>query len=170
MIGRWYTQLAAYDLDITYVSGKTQVTADPLSRILLVNFRQETAAAKDTPSTVAKVLARVASLHTDPALKSSVQTERAWISALPGNIKCPDHVAWDVIRKFLSRQFTVAHLARNIPRAVWASHQRKDPSLGPIYSFLSSTASTPLKSVTPKVRVNAQSYRLIDGILHYRSI
>lgn len=39
MIGRWYAQLAAYDLDITYVSGKSQVTADPLNRLLKADLR-----------------------------------------------------------------------------------------------------------------------------------
>ena len=34
MIGRWYTQLNAFDLDVVYVSGKSQVVADPLSRLL----------------------------------------------------------------------------------------------------------------------------------------
>ena len=33
MIGRWYTSLVAFDLDITYVSGKSQLVADPLSRL-----------------------------------------------------------------------------------------------------------------------------------------
>ena len=33
MIGRWYSQLVAFDLDITYVSGKSQLVADPLSRL-----------------------------------------------------------------------------------------------------------------------------------------
>ena len=33
MIGRWYAHLCAYDLYIIYVQGKTQVTADPLSRL-----------------------------------------------------------------------------------------------------------------------------------------
>lgn len=34
LIGRWYAHLCTYDLDITYVQGKTQVVADPLSRLL----------------------------------------------------------------------------------------------------------------------------------------
>ena len=33
MIGRWYTALTAFDLDISYVSGKSQMVADPLSRL-----------------------------------------------------------------------------------------------------------------------------------------
>ena len=33
MIGRWYASLAAFDLDITYVSGKSQLVADPLGRL-----------------------------------------------------------------------------------------------------------------------------------------
>ena len=33
MIGRWYTFLSAFDLDISYVSGKSQLVADPLSRL-----------------------------------------------------------------------------------------------------------------------------------------
>ena len=33
MIGRWYSALAAFDLDISYVSGSSQLVADPLSRL-----------------------------------------------------------------------------------------------------------------------------------------
>lgn len=33
MIGRWYTALWTFDLDISYVSGKSQLVADPLSRL-----------------------------------------------------------------------------------------------------------------------------------------
>ena len=33
MIGRWYASLSAFDLDITYVSGQSQLVADPLSRL-----------------------------------------------------------------------------------------------------------------------------------------
>ena len=33
MIGRWYSALVSFDLDITYVAGKNQLVADPLSRL-----------------------------------------------------------------------------------------------------------------------------------------
>ena len=33
MLGRWYTSLSAFDLDISYVSGKSQLVVDPLSRL-----------------------------------------------------------------------------------------------------------------------------------------
>ena len=170
MIGRWYAQLAAYDLDITYASGKSQVTADPLSRILTAQLRTPTSENVAEPESVTKVLGRVATLLRPPeAWTQETQTEQAWISVLPGSLKCPDKEAWDGVRKFLARQFTGAHLARSLPREVWASHQRQDPVLGPIYAYLSSTAKSPPSAGSAKLRAAAQSYRLVEG-LHYRSI
>ena len=65
MIGRWYSQLSAYDLDITYVQGKTQVTADPLSRILKASLLQ---LGSDPKSLIpAKLLGRLAQLRTERA-------------------------------------------------------------------------------------------------------
>lgn len=42
--------------------------------------------------------------------------------------------------------------------------------LGPIYEYLSSTASTPTMSFSGSLRARAQSYRLVNKVLHYRSI
>ena len=53
---------------------------------------------------------------------------------------------------------------------MWASHQRADPRLAKIYEYLSSNASTPIKQFTGRTRARAQSYRLVNNVLHYRSI
>ena len=121
MIGRWYAQLAAYDLDITYVSGKSQVTADPLSRILTAQLRHRDGGTGHEPDRIASLLGRMVSLHAPRAWTQEVQAEGAWLSALPGSLQCPDPKAWDGVRKFLARQFKGAHLARNLPRSVLCS-------------------------------------------------
>ena len=172
MIGRWYAQLSAYDLDITYVSGKTQATADPLSRILRATLlRTSDADAASEPFIVATILCRAAAFHVSQACWAIPSwTETAWVEALPSNMKYPDKQSWDGVRKFLTRHFKRTHLARNLPRGMWASHQRNDPVLGPIYAYLSTKATTLVKPGSPKIRAAGQSHQLVQGVLHYQSM
>ena len=166
MIGRWYAQLSAYDLDITYVSGKSQVAADPLSRILRAVLRPSPPLS--SVGTVACRLARMANFSPSRAWRGEHKTEGIWLRTMPANVSNTEPKRWEELKRMSSRQWHGARLARNIPRSVWASHQRDDPWLGPIYSVLSTKASqAPMKS-TPHLQAMAQSFQLRQGILHYR--
>ena len=102
---------------------------------------------------------------------SSHLVERAWISALPSGISFPSgQTDWDGVKRLLARQFTGSHFARNLSRSVWASHHRADAKLGPIYDFLSTKSTDNMQSTSPLVRAATQSCRLVEGVLHYRSI
>ena len=87
------------------------------------------------------------------------------IRACPGTLKIPPRL------KHLVQQITSDTSPKNIPRSVWASHQRNDERLGPIYQYLSSTAKSPTTTqVSGALRSRAQSFQLVNGLLHYRSI
>ena len=58
---------------------------------------------------------------------------------------------------------------RSIPLQKWIVEQSSDESLGPLVAFLRSK-TTDTKNVSNHLRSRAQSYRLINGILHYRSL
>ena len=169
MIGRWYAQLSAYDLDITYVSGKSQVTADPLSRILKATVLQ-IPPPSPSGSMVACRLAGLASVGRRSAWRGSHETESAWFKAMPAGLRTPDQRNWENLKNMISRQWHGARLARNIPRSVWASHQRKDPWLGPIYSCLSAKSTQAPTKSSARIQAIAQSFRLKQGVLHYRPV
>ena len=63
MIERWYAHLAAYDLDLTYVTGKSQVVADPLSRILKASVRAVESPLDPRMYVSARILSRSAALR-----------------------------------------------------------------------------------------------------------
>lgn len=169
MIGRWYAQLSAYDLDITYVSGKSQVTADPLSRILRATVIS-TAPRSSLLPTVACRLASLSHFGQRQAWRGAHETEGAWLHSLPAGVLNTEQPGWDNLKRMISRQWHGARLARNIPRSVWASHQRKDPWLGPIYDKLSAKASQAPPKSSSRLLAIAQSYRLRQGVLQYRPI
>lgn len=179
MIGRWYASLAAFDLDITYesyVSGKSQLVADPLSRLFRQvrngTYSDDTNPALKQPkeggpekilSAFAHVLGIETPTHFTSSCKSSMFESPSVIRALPGSISLPPHIQTVV------DSLTNGASAKNLPRHVWASHQKNDERLGPIYEYLSTTTSSS-KIFSGALKARAQSYRLINGILHYRSI
>ena len=169
MIGRWYAQLAAYDLDITYVTGKSQVMADPLSRILKADLRP-TLAPGEGMKPLVSLLSQLSGFKIRHAWRGTQETEAFWIEAMPAGIVTPAGKRWESLQHMVRKQFTGAHLARNMPRGVWASHQRQDAWLGPIMAHLSATGRQPVKSSDNRVRAIAQSFRLKGGVLHYRSV
>ena len=57
--------------------------------------------------------------------------------------------------------------ACDLSRSAWASAQRKDERLGPIYSLLTSTSTVSTKTYPGWVTVTAQSYRVQEGLLQY---
>ena len=74
------------------------------------------------------------------------------------------------VAEMLQGQFGPPTAARNLSQAVWSSHQRKDDRLGPIIRYLTSNASTPMSEFPKELRARAQSYRVVGGLLYYRSI
>ena len=169
MIGRWYAQLSAYDLDITYVSGKSQVTADPLSRILKAAVVVIPPKSPSLPM-VACRLARISHEGTRSAWRGSHETETAWRRTMPAGLTSPNTADWDNLKRMISRQWHGARLTRNIPRSVWASHQRKDPWLGPIINTLTAKSTQANTKSSPRIQSLAQSFRMNQGVLHYRPV
>ena len=73
-------------------------------------------------------------------------------------------------RERMQSHFSGGDLCVNVSRADWAEQQRLDEYLGPIYRFLASPSSKDPSAVPKSVRTRSQSYRLLNGILWYRSI
>ena len=140
MIGRWYTSLSAFDLDITYVSGKSQLVADPLSR-MFARCENNTYDPATNPALhqnkIKSAAGHLSYLATDPprcgvlshsaGRRSCLYASPSWVSAFPADTKLPANLR-NVVQSIISDQ-----LPRNIPRAVWASHQQSDPRLKDIY-------------------------------------
>ena len=179
MIGRWYTSLTAFDLDISYVSGKSQMVADPLSRLFREVksgvYQPETnpALAGDL-SGAAGPLSHLAHSplggyrsghHKDQGTRLSLDGPHGGafsLHAMPGNL--------DLFKTKVLEQFTSPSSAKNISPTIWASQQRSDPLLGQIYEFLSAKSTSPKSQFPNKVIAQAQSYRLQGNLLFYRAI
>ena len=179
MIGRWYSALAAFDLDISYVSGSSQMVVDPLSRLFQEvkdgSYKPESNPGKRTVSaTVAEVLSQLA--HSPEGGYCAMP--QVWagrplsldtcVAAFPA--ATPVVKPMKTMKELIESQFSGAQICLNTPRAQWAEEQRKDGYLGLIYQFLSSTASVSVSSTPRQVRTRAQSYRLVNGVILYRSI
>ena len=175
MIGRWYAALTAFDLDISYVSGASQLVADPLSR--LFQEREDGTYAEDsnpTPELLepgrgpAKALSSLAHLMFPRPIDMvyNLCGRRSSIYA------CPSKAAskGNEVKSRLLAQFQPPSAARIKRPSEWAEAQRDDDRLGPIYRYLASDATALPSSFSSRVRARAQSFRLINGILHYRSI
>ena len=89
---------------------------------------------------------------------------------MAANLQTPSSSKWDSLSQILKRQFTGAQLARNVPRGVWASHQRKDPVFGPIMAYLSMSGKGTSQRVDKRLHAVSQSYQMRGGLLHHRSI
>ena len=179
MIGRWYTSLSAFDLDISYVSGKSQLVADPLSRLF-----------KEVESGKYKS-------ESNPGLVGSLSGAAGHLSALAhgpmrgyrssglevGCRRLGDDLAMGFLPRVLGaasdleelkaaikRHYTSDNMAKNLSPTVWASHQRQDPFLGQVYEFLSSKSTDKPSAFSKAIRARAASYRLQGPVLQYRSI
>ena len=168
MIGRWYSQLAAYDLDITYVSGKSQVTADPLSRLMKARLTVIPAPADHAGHATAKALSHQSDRKGNNAWRGVSDVQGCWIQAMPAGLKGLSDSRWKEVQSMVINQVNESKLARNIPRSVWASHQRADQVLGPIFHHLTATGKT-AKQAPPALRAVSQSYQVKNGVLLYRS-
>ena len=179
MIGRWYTSLTAFDLDISYVSGKSQMVADPLSRLFREvkggSYRPESnpalagdlSGAATSLSALAHVPSRGYRYHSNPPFGRRGRIGGGWFSvegirALPGN--------FELVKKRVEEQFSAPTSAKNLSPAVWASHQREDPHLGQIYAWLSAKSTDSDTKVPDKIRAQSRSYRLQGNLLFYRAI
>ena len=162
MLGRWYTHLVAYDLDITYVSGKTQVVADPLSRIFRATCR-EPVNMISASSQVAKILSNVAGCQLLDYAMVGAACAHLWIMALPASVGTASADQWGNVKELLERSFVSRKLPRNMPRHIWASHQRADPYLGPIVSYLTQTARQSSGKIPKGMRAISQSYMMREG-------
>ena len=177
MIDRWYTSLCAFDLDIIYVSGNSQFVADPLSR-LFPQLKEGTYKPRSSP-------VNQDNHGNEPAvsLSTMVQVEHpdCPFSLFSGRRQClygnanriqeyPSsvHLTPEVSR--LVQQFTSTQSVKNAPRSVWTSHQRVDPKLSEIYRYLSSDSTEFTEKFSGALRVRTQSYHMVNGVLHYRSI
>lgn len=193
MIGRWYTQLNAFDLDVVYVSGKSQVVADPLSRLLPEDAAHSPAdplTRPPKPEASPRISARLLVLLA-PKLSAGVVNAHmskfygpdplAFVFPAATRAQRRDHIVDRVdagdqmpssVKVPVSHDLSdvpVIPLGGRIPLRVWVREQVKDEVLGPIISYLSRKASDSTK-VTNQLRARAQSYRLVNGILHYRTI
>ena len=57
----------------------------------------------------------------------------------------------------------------HIPLRTWVQEQQGDEVLGPIFKYLTRT-TTDQSKVSGRLRSKAQSYRIVNDILHYRAI
>ena len=199
MIGRWYAALTAFDLDISYVSGSSQMVADPLSRLfeeadsgqydekynpfpsgkprMAVKQVQEMAAVRGAAAMLS-VMGHVGAAGTPlchttiTGRRSSIYTCGSWLHTFPAMVPavCADGSAVRKVAKVLNQQMGASTAARSLPLSVWASHQRADDRLGPIYEFLMADATVSLKKFSARVCARAQSFRIVNGVLHYRPI
>ena len=170
MIGRWHAQLCAYDLDITYVQGRTQVVADPLSRMLNdpTPAPQWTAPTQATPT----LTGLTATLHnpTPKKIMHSIHGLAGQLTAQPHELfskASPD--APDRCFKFLNMFMASTDTACNMSREEWSKAQRQDARLGPIIRLLEKSTSDATQH--PKwVHIAAQSYRMQQGVLKYKAM
>ena len=176
MIGRWYAALSAFDLDITYVSGKSQLVADPLSR-MFQNVRDGSYRPSSNPaiegliSSAAGFLSTLVSASTSMRSSSSVSGRRSTLYGAPARVYgAPHQQSLPPHLQKLVQHFANKSTAKNIPHSVWASHQQRDPRLAEIYKYLAADVSTPIHKFSGRTRARAQSFRLVNGVLHYRSI
>ena len=160
MIGRWYTQLNAFDLDLVYVSGKSQVVADPLSRLLSVDAEVSPADPGGSPRVAARFLAFLVPRSVEGVLNAHV----AKFVGID-----PYYFAFPSLAKNLEEGILPVPMGRTIPYRTWAKEQSEDDTLGPIFRFLNAKTTDSLK-VSNHTRSRAQSFRLINGVLHYRAI
>ena len=80
IIGRWYASLTAFDLDITYVSGKSQLVADPLSR-LFKQVQEGSYSENSNPFLTQEDQTGAAALLSAMAF---VQANRLWVQPVTG--------------------------------------------------------------------------------------
>lgn len=168
MIGRWYSQLSAYDLDITYVSGKTQVTADPLSRLLKARLTTIPAPTDPNGQATAQALALQSERMGNNAWRGVSDVQGCWVQAIPTGLQDLSESRWKDIQDMVIKQVNDSKLARTLPRGVWASHQRNDQVLGPIFNYLTATGVA-VHEAPSQLRAVSQSYQVRGGVLHYRS-
>ena len=95
---------------------------------------------------------------------------RSALFAAPGKLHISDKRAEQHSIQSLKKLFSTSNYPRNLPRKVWSSHQQADPRLSKIYSFLSMRSTESINKFSGTVRARAQSYQLVNGVLHYRSI
>ena len=172
LIGRWYAHLCAYDLDITYVQGKTQVVADPLSRLL-----------KPTPSNpewtereVDNSLSQAIKGMTCTLTNATKETVMGTVYGCPAAVsRGRNHDLHKASNKASERSFDFLHafmggedLACKLKRETWSQEQRKDLRLAQIFKCLEHPEQQ--KSLPKWARKAAQSHRIIQGVLHYRAI
>ena len=171
MIGRWYAHLCAYDLDITYVQGKTQVVADPLSRLLRPPTPTPTWLEHGSQSPVLTGLKATMSNMQYEQASFTMNGCAAHINAQkPTALNPAGDAAPARTFKFLNAFMNTHDSACTIPRSKWAQQQREDARLGPIYAYLTMT-STEIGRPYPKwVPIAAQSYRVHQGLLQYRAL
>ena len=166
----WYAHLCAYDLDITYVQGRTQVVADPLSRLLrppapAPEWVQPPA---ETP-VMAGMKATLANLQQEPTTFTINGCAAHMHVNEPKKLKAADGTTEQTFR-FLNAFMNTRDMACTLPRATWAKRQREDTRLGPIHSYLTRTVTTVNLPSAEWVRIAAQSYRVHGGLLQYRSL
>ena len=179
MIGRWYTALSAFDLDISYVSGKSQLVADPLSRLFKDvkkgDYREESnpARVEGSPS-AASFLSKLA--HNPPQGYMPLLMVRCGRRQAFGQGQFSKHALrgtpsrLDSVKTLVERHFSSPGTAKNLSPTVWASHQRADPWLGPVYAYLSSKSTQKPKEFDRSVRARAASFRLQGPLLHFRPL
>ena len=129
MIGRWYASLSAFDLDITYVSGESQIVADPLSRLFDEvtegSYDQRTnpavkALIESTPAMLLSTMTHVRFMQmpqvTLHGRRSALYVGSPPLYAAPALTKLPPHIK-SIVESLANKDIT-----KSIPRAVWASH------------------------------------------------
>ena len=171
MIGRWYAHLCAYDLDITYVQGRTQVVADPLSRLLRpptpvptwIQDESQAQVLQGMKATVSNAQYEQASFTFNGCAAHVHMSEHATLRT--ASDKDPERTF-----KFLDAFMHAQDSACTIPRAKWAQQQREDARLGPIYSYLTRSTTSLMRPCPQWVPVAAQSYRIHQGLLQYRAL
>ena len=171
MIGRWHAQLCAYDLDITYVQGRTQVVADPLSRMLNdpTPAPQWTVPTKSAPT----LKGLMATLH-NPTPKKIILSINGYAGQLSSEPKelfsnaSPD--APDRCFKFLNMFVASKDTACNMSREEWSKAQRQDERLGPIIRFLENKSTGDVHQHPKWVQIAAQSYDMQQGVLKYKAV
>ena len=179
MIGRWYTALTAFDLDISYVSGKSQLVADPLSRLFREvkdgRYRPESnpalAGELSGAATLLSALAHVPAGGFRCSFSATFGRRRSLgqdFSSIGVLHSLPSR--FDILKTRVEEQFSDVASSKNLPPAVWASHQREDPYLGRIYKALSITSTDSRSTVENSIRAQAQCYRLQGNLLFYRSL
>ena len=170
MIGRWHAHLCAYDLDIVYVQGRTQVVADPLSRLLKPATPAPTWTQGGTKQPQLRALTCTLTNEQQERYAYSINGYKASLSTQKkGALQKASSTAPDRSFKFLDAFMGTHNMACNIPRAQWAAAQRQDERLGPIMSYLTRQSTGQLRQTPGWVKVAAQSYRVQQGLLQHRT-